>query len=101
MLPLKLVICMATVDGTATVVAARSMTLLLEDYNDWASRNILPWKNANVRGSVLVNFTGMETQCCELSLAVPNEAGHVLGLALHSLDELQEPREAKKQMATL
>lgn len=90
-----------TVDNIVRVVYGSSVSGPLEEDEDWNLGYISLSKNADVRASLPVDFTAIKTLCSDFTLAVPEKACNVLGLALRGLDALQETEEATKRVAAL
>lgn len=74
-----------TVYDAAPVVAGSSVAGFVEHDDDWNLEGISLSTNVNVHASQRVEFTVIQTRCCDLSPAVPDKACDVFGLALRVL----------------
>lgn len=74
-----------TFDDIAPFFGGSLVSHLVQDYNGWNLGDIRLPKNANVCTSLHVDFTSIQTRCRDLSLAVPDKAGNVFGLAFRVL----------------
>lgn len=79
-----------TVDDIVPLFAGSSMSIFVEDDDDWTLVEIPLSNNAAVHASLHFDFTAIQTQCCEFSLAVSDKAGDVLGLALKIFEGMEK-----------
>lgn len=89
------------VNEVVPVVASSALFGLVKDEDDWNLGNLPLSMNSDVRAILRVYFTAIQTQCHERSLAVPNKARDVFGLAVQGRDALDESREARMLVAAL
>lgn len=89
-----------TVGAVASVAVDICVSRLVEDKDDWDLSYIKLWSNSNVSPSLLVDFTAIPTQCCELNLTVTYKAGDVFGLVLQGLDAFQDSAGGKARIAS-
>lgn len=82
-----------TVDDAAPVAAGTSVAGLVEDNDNWNLSDIRIRRNVDVWASLGVDFTGIHTACCYLSLAVPDKAGDMFELSLWALHALHESKD--------
>lgn len=70
-----------TGDNKVPVAPGSSVSGLVDDEGDWNLGEVLLWRNTDVRASLRVSFTAVQTQCHEFTHAVPNEDSDVVRLA--------------------
>lgn len=68
-----------TFEDVVQVIAGSSVSGFVEEGDDWNLGDVLLSRSADVCASFRVNFTVIQMQCGEFSLAVPDEAKSVFG----------------------
>lgn len=71
-----------TVDDFVPVGTGSSTSCLIEDEDHWILCNIWLSRIADAHPTLCVNFLDLQSQCNDLGLAVPGEAGTTFRLAL-------------------
>lgn len=71
------------------------MTGVAADEDYCSLRNVTLSKDANVRGSLRINFATIQVWSRELGIRVPDNASNIFGLALQGFEALQTVDETK------
>lgn len=90
-----------TVDDVVTAFAGSSVSSLIEDDDNWNFGAFPLSRNFDLCTSFSVDLMAIQTRCRKLSLADPEKASAVLGLALQGLEALQELNDTRKRVLTL
>lgn len=90
-----------TLDDAAPVVSGRSVSGPVEDNDNWNLGDNPSSRDSDVYASLHGYFTAIPMQCRNMSLATPDKAGGVFGLALRPFEALQELREIKTRVVAL
>lgn len=90
-----------TVNDVAPVFPDSGVSGLVEDDNNWDLGNFPRSRSAHVRMSVRADLAAIQTRCGKLSLAVPDKAVNIFGLALQVIGALQDSGDARARIAEL